>query len=62
MNTKKVGALPYQTLLAMTKNKFIKGAKLENIKPSSLDLSVSDEIIKWKVFFSHGREKVCEMF
>jgi dCTP deaminase len=40
----KRGALPSQTILEMIEAGFVKGAKRENVRPSSLDLSLSDEI------------------
>ncbi len=45
------GALPYQTILRMTQAGFITGSKEENVKPSSLDLSVSNEIYKVEGIF-----------
>jgi len=47
--TRKKGALPSQKILQMMKAGFIEGARKENVKPSSLDLSLSDEIyeVEW---------------
>lgn len=40
------GALPYQTILQMVRAGFISGAEDKNIRPASLDLSLSSEIYK----------------
>lgn len=47
----KIGALPSQTIQEMVRAGFIKGAKEENIRPSSLDLSISPEIYKVEGIF-----------
>lgn len=49
--SKHKGALPYQTILAMMKAGFISGAKEENIRPASLDLSLSGEMYKVEGIF-----------
>lgn len=41
--SKKRGAIPYQTIHEMIKAGFIEGAAKPNVRPASLDLSVSDE-------------------
>lgn len=46
-----VGALPYQTIFQLIQNGSIKNTELENIKPASLDLSLSDEIYKVEGIF-----------
>ncbi len=53
MKRKKVsgGALPYQTIFKLVENGSIKNTELENIKPASLDLSLSDEIYKVEGIF-----------
>ncbi|MES2437329.1 MAG: 2'-deoxycytidine 5'-triphosphate deaminase [Patescibacteria group bacterium] len=43
-NSEKKGALPSQSILELISAGFIKGAKEANVRPSSLDLSISDEI------------------
>jgi len=40
------GALPYQTILQMIRAGFVSGANENNVKPASLDLSLSKEIYK----------------
>ncbi len=40
----KKGALPSQNILEMIRAGFITGSKEDNVRPSSLDLSISDEI------------------
>ena len=48
---KKKGALPQQKILEMMKAGFIEGARKENVRPSSLDLSLSDEIYEVEGIF-----------
>ena len=45
------GALPSQTIIELMQAGFITGAQLTNVKPASLDLSISDEIYKVEGFF-----------
>ncbi len=45
------GALPYQTILKMIQAGFIAGAQEKNVRPSSLDISVSREIYKVEGIF-----------
>ncbi len=47
----KNGALPYQTLLQMMETGHIKGAQKGNVRPASLDLSISDEIYEVEGIF-----------
>lgn len=47
----KEGALPSQTIFDLIKGGFIKGTKSSNVKPSSLDLSVSSEIYEVEGIF-----------
>ncbi len=50
-SVKKIGALPYKSILKLVKNGSIKNVVQENIKPASLDLSISDEIYKVEGIF-----------
>jgi dCTP deaminase len=50
-STDKYGALPSQMILEMIKAGCITGAKEGNVKPSSLDLSISNEIYKVEGIF-----------
>lgn len=50
-NAKKLGALPYKTICELVKKGHIKNVQAENIKPASLDLSISDEIYKVEGIF-----------
>lgn len=50
-NNHSVGALSYQTILKLVEDGSIKTTELENIKPASLDLSLSDEIYKVEGIF-----------
>jgi len=50
-SSKKKGALPAQRILQMMKAGFIEGAQKGNVKPSSLDLSLSDEIYEVEGIF-----------
>ncbi len=50
--TNKKGALPSQMIQGLISGGFIKNAKPENIKPSSLDLTLSDEAYKVDGIFS----------
>jgi dCTP deaminase len=49
--SRKKGALPTQTILDLINAGFIKNAKLENVRPSSLDLSISNEMYKVEGIF-----------
>jgi dCTP deaminase len=49
--TKNLGALPYDTIYDLIKNGHVKNSLNENIKPASLDLSISDEIYKVEGIF-----------
>jgi dCTP deaminase len=51
IKTDKKGALPSQTIQEMIEAGFICGAKKENVRPSSLDLSISNEIYKVEGIF-----------
>lgn len=44
ITTRRNGALPYQTILSMVRSGIIAGAQESSVKPSSLDLTLSDEI------------------
>lgn len=56
------GALPKQHIIELQKNNHIKGAKDENIKPASFDLSLSSEIYKLEgVFLPYPGETVREV-
>lgn len=45
------GALPYQTILKMIQAGFISGAQEKNVRPASLDVSLSKEIYKVEGIF-----------
>ncbi|HET8574695.1 MAG TPA: 2'-deoxycytidine 5'-triphosphate deaminase [Candidatus Paceibacterota bacterium] len=47
----KIGALPSQLIREMTEAGFITGAEQKNIRPSSLDLSISDEVYEVEGIF-----------
>ncbi len=49
---KKLGALPFQMISLLVLKGSIKGSVLQNIKPASLDLSISDEIYKVEGIFA----------
>jgi len=51
------GALPSQTIAKMVKAGVIKGSEEKNIRPASLDLSVSDEIYKVEGVFQPKPEE-----
>jgi dCTP deaminase len=51
LNREKKGALPSQTILELIRAGFITGAEEKNVKPSSLDLTVSNEIYKVEGIF-----------
>ncbi len=58
----KKGALPIQTIREMKKSGFIRGGLDENIKPASLDLSLSDEIYEVDgVFLPYPNEIIREV-
>lgn len=58
---KKVGALPSQTIKDMIDGGYIIGAKDENINPTSLDLSISEEIYRVEgIFQPRPNEKVVD--
>lgn len=50
-NSQKRGALPSQTILELIRAGFITGVKEENVRPASLDLTISDEIYKVEGIF-----------
>jgi len=55
----KTGALPSQIIKTFISQGFIKGAKEENIRPASLDLSISEEIYRVNgVFQPQVNEKI----
>lgn len=45
------GALPHQTIMKMIRAGFITGATEDNVRPASLDLSISEEIYKVEGIF-----------
>lgn len=49
--SRKNGALPYQTIIQMVEAGHIKGSQKANIRPASLDLSISDEIYEVEGIF-----------
>ncbi len=53
----KKGALPAQTILAMMEAGFIKGADPSNVRPASLDLSLSDEAYEVEGIFQPRPEE-----
>ncbi len=55
--TDKKGALPFQTILEMVEAKCITGAKMDNIRPSSLDLTISDEIYRVEGIFQPRKKE-----
>lgn len=56
-NASKKGALPAQTIHQMIRAGFIKGAVETNVKPASLDLSLSDEIYQVEGIFQPKRNE-----
>lgn len=57
-----LGAYPSQTIEKLIKTEAILGAKKENLQPSSLDLSISDEIYKMKgIFLPKKDEKISDI-
>jgi dCTP deaminase len=57
LNTQKRGALPCQTILELIDAGFIIGAKEDNARPSSLDLSISSEIYRVEGIFQPRRNE-----
>jgi dCTP deaminase len=59
---KKVGALPSQVIREMTQNGAILKALEENIRPASLDLSISEEIFRVEgIFLPRLNEKIRDL-
>ncbi len=55
----KFGALPCQEMKRMMKERNISGGKEENVNPASLDLSLSEEILRVEgIFLPHPGEKI----
>ena len=62
ISNKGLGALPSQKILSLIRAGKIIGAKLENVKPASLDLSLSSEIYEVEgIFQPKPTEKVCDI-
>lgn len=56
------GTLAYQHILSLVDQGFVLGAKKEHIQPSSVDLSISDEVYRMKgTFLPHPQERVRDL-
>jgi len=59
---KKLGALPYQTILSLISSGFIKNATEKNVAPASLDLTITPEIYRTeRIFQPRPGEKISEL-